>query len=110
MANSIVKAEFLGKQSWRHAWPDAEDAEGNEVAECHGAACDGESGVIGGTIVVPAYEEDGAGNVDKRVGTVEEGKDAFVPVHEEVLYPYFGEGEEDSRPGCVFGVQNSNAM
>ena len=104
MADGVVEAKFLWEQAGRHAWPDAEDAEGDKVAEGHCAAGDGEGRVIGCTKVVPAYEENGAGNVDKRVGAVEEGEDAFVTVHEEMLYAYFGKGKEDSRPGCMFRV------
>lgn len=110
VADSVVEAEFGMEQSRGHARPDAEDAEGDEVAEGHGAASSGEGGVVGRAEVVPADEEDGAGDVHERVGAVEKGENVLVAVHEEVLDADFGDGEEDFRPGFVFRVEDGDAV
>lgn len=110
VADGVVEAVFRREQPRGHARPDAEDAEGDEVAERHCAAGGGEGGVVRGGEVVPADEEDGAGDVHEGVGAVEEGEDVGVAVHEEVLDADLGEGEEDLRPGGVFGVEDGDAV
>lgn len=44
------------EEAWRHAGPEGEDQEGEEVAEGHCAAHGGEGGVGGGGVVVPGEE------------------------------------------------------
>ena len=38
LADGVVEAVRFGEETWRHAWPQGEDEEGEEVAKGHGAA------------------------------------------------------------------------
>ena len=79
----------IGQQTWRHAGPNCEDCEGDQIAHGHCASSSliyrraiGESIGVGcdGDVVEPDEEENGAGDVNEGVGAID-------PVHQcRVLY------------------------
>lgn len=74
VVNGVKETVLGGEEARRGAGIEGEDGEGDKVEESHGAAEDGERGVIWGSIVVPPEASNGSRNMDERVGTVEEGK------------------------------------
>jgi hypothetical protein len=56
LTDGIKEVVGLGEEAGRHAWVDAKGRKGEEVAEGHGAANEGEDVGIGGFVIVPGNE------------------------------------------------------
>lgn len=103
-ADGVEEAVLLGQQTWRHAWVHGEDDEAEEVRQGHHASSLSKLGVCRRGVVVPCEEAvhkqvrqwfsltlreecvpDCDGNVNQRIGSVEDGQHRLVIVPEEGL-------------------------